>query len=60
MNGKIYVIKSESEMGFWNKSHGWVSRISAATKYTKSELPRYMPMSENGDSEFVVYEFDDK
>jgi len=47
---KRFIIRSESERGFWNNEHGWVGAAVNASRFTLKTLRRsHLPMADSVD-----------
>jgi hypothetical protein len=55
-----YVIRSDSERGFWLNTIGWVSCIVDATIFNEEEIKDdafLFPLCRGNDAEWVVYDY---
>lgn len=48
----MYVIRSESERGYWSNVMGWVSDLASATRFDSTDYD--LPISAGRDAQFVT------
>jgi len=49
----MYVIRSESEQGYWSNDDGWMLHPESATEFSSEERAGHLPMSCGNDAEWV-------